>query len=46
MPRVLLIDDDIELCEMLSEYLAIEGFEVAAAPRVRVKAAGTYWSWT
>ncbi len=31
MPRVLLIDDDIELCEMLSEYLAIEGFEVAAA---------------
>ncbi len=31
MPRVLLIDDDQELCEMLGEYLATEGFEVAAA---------------
>ncbi len=30
MPRVLLIDDDEELCEMLAEYLATEGFEVTA----------------
>jgi two-component system response regulator CpxR len=30
MPRILLIDDDEELCEMLVEYLATEGFEVAA----------------
>lgn len=28
MPRILLIDDDIELCEMLSEYLQVEGFTV------------------
>ncbi len=31
MPRVLLIDDDEELCDMHAEYLATEGFEVAAA---------------
>lgn len=30
MPRVLMIDDDIELCEMMTEYLAPEGFEVTA----------------
>lgn len=30
MNRLLLIDDDIELCELLSEYLATEGFEVVA----------------
>jgi DNA-binding response OmpR family regulator len=30
MPRVLLIDDDVELCEMLADYLAAEGFEVEA----------------
>jgi DNA-binding response OmpR family regulator len=30
MPRVLLIDDDVELCEMLADYLAAEGFEVDA----------------
>jgi DNA-binding response OmpR family regulator len=28
--RVLLVDDDKELCEMLSEYLAADGFEVSA----------------
>ncbi|MFC1747964.1 response regulator [Pseudomonadota bacterium] len=28
MSRVLLVDDDIELCEMLNEYLCGEGFEV------------------
>ncbi|MEL7450284.1 MAG: response regulator transcription factor [Pseudomonadota bacterium] len=26
--RVLLIDDDVELCTMLAEYLSLEGFEV------------------
>jgi len=30
-PRLLIVDDDIELCELLSEYLATEGFEVATA---------------
>lgn len=29
--RVLLIDDDIELCELVSEYLRPEGFEVDVA---------------
>lgn len=29
-PHILLADDDIELCEMLVEYLAEEGFEVEA----------------
>ncbi|MFV0276807.1 MAG: response regulator [Parahaliea sp.] len=28
--RILLIDDDIELCELLGEFLALEGFEVHA----------------
>ena len=28
MSRVLLVDDDVELCEMLSEYLQPEGFKV------------------
>ncbi|MGB8275499.1 MAG: response regulator transcription factor [Alphaproteobacteria bacterium] len=30
MIRVLLVDDDVELCEMLAQYLAPEGFEVVA----------------
>jgi two-component system response regulator CpxR len=30
MPRVLMVDDDVELCEMMTEYLAPEGFEVSA----------------
>lgn len=30
MPHILIIDDDIELCEMLSEYLQIEGFTVGS----------------
>jgi len=30
MARVLLADDDVELCELLREYLAHEGFEVDA----------------
>ena len=28
MPHILLIDDDIELCDMLSEYMQAEGFAV------------------
>ena len=28
--RILLVDDDRQLCEMLSEYLSADGFEVAA----------------
>jgi DNA-binding response OmpR family regulator len=28
MPRILLADDDTELCEMISEYLASDGFSV------------------
>jgi two-component system, OmpR family, response regulator CpxR len=31
MPKILVIDDDVELCELVSEYLAREGFEVEAA---------------
>ncbi len=31
MARILLADDDAELCAMLSEYLAAEGFEVTTA---------------
>ncbi len=31
MKRVLLIDDDIELCALLTDYLRAEGFEVEAA---------------
>jgi two-component system response regulator CpxR len=30
MPRVLLVDDDEELCEMLAEYLALDGLETDA----------------
>lgn len=30
MSRILLVDDDTELCELLCEYLSAEGFEVAA----------------
>ncbi len=29
MPKILLIDDDIELCEMLAEYLESESFSVS-----------------
>jgi two-component system response regulator CpxR len=28
MERILIIDDDEELCELVSEYLSVEGFEV------------------
>ncbi len=31
MNRILVIDDDVELCELLKEYLVPEGFEVDAA---------------
>lgn len=30
MARVLLVDDDVELCEMLAEYLTAEGFDTRA----------------
>jgi two-component system response regulator CpxR len=30
MPRVLVVDDDTELCQLLSEYLATEGYLVEA----------------
>lgn len=30
MDRILIIDDDEELCELVSEYLTVEGFEVAS----------------
>ena len=29
--RVLIVDDDVELCELIAEYLMQEGFQVAAA---------------
>ena len=28
MNKILIIDDDEELCELVSEYLTVEGFEV------------------
>src|SRR5262249_36727363 len=31
MDRVLIIDDDLDLCELLSKYLKTEGFEVEMA---------------
>ncbi len=31
MIRVLIVDDDVDLCEMLSEYLGLEGFVVDTA---------------
>ncbi|MBE0594945.1 MAG: response regulator, partial [Gemmatimonadales bacterium] len=31
MPKILLVDDDDELREMLAEYLARDGFETATA---------------
>ncbi len=31
MHRILLADDDVELCDMLKEYLAAEGFALVAA---------------
>ena len=31
MQRLLLVDDDVELCEILTEYFASEGFEVESA---------------
>ncbi|HEX9996356.1 MAG TPA: response regulator transcription factor [Abditibacterium sp.] len=33
MPRVLLIDDDIELAELATEFLTLEGFDVEVARR-------------
>jgi two-component system response regulator CpxR len=30
MERVLIVDDDVELCELVTEYLTPEGFEVVA----------------
>ncbi len=30
MSNILIVDDDIELCEMLDEYLRLEGFSVSA----------------
>jgi two-component system response regulator CpxR len=30
MQRLLIVDDDVELCELVAEYLGPEGFEVAA----------------
>ena len=30
IPRILVVDDDVELCEVVAEYLTPEGFEVEA----------------
>lgn len=32
MDQILVIDDDVELCSLVSEYLAPEGFQVESAP--------------
>jgi two-component system response regulator CpxR len=31
MDRVLIVDDDVELCELVTEYISSEGFQVEAA---------------
>lgn len=31
MPAILMIDDDTELCELVAEYLALDGFQFTAA---------------
>ncbi len=31
MERLLLVEDDVELCEILTEYFSAEGFEVESA---------------
>jgi DNA-binding response OmpR family regulator len=31
LPRILVVDDDVELCELLREYLEPEGFRIAVA---------------
>lgn len=33
MPKLLIIDDDLELCQLLSEYLRNEGFDISLAHR-------------
>ncbi|MFA7096328.1 MAG: response regulator transcription factor, partial [Gammaproteobacteria bacterium] len=46
MPRILLVDDDTELCELLAEYLTTEGFEVAAVhdgPAALERAPKEHW---
>ena len=30
IPRILVVDDDVELCELVAEYLTPEGFQVDA----------------
>ena len=30
MDKILIIDDDEELCELVSEYLTVEGFDIEA----------------
>lgn len=46
MPRILLVDDDTELCELLAEYLATEGFEVTSVhdgPAALERASKGHW---
>lgn len=42
MTRVLLIDDDVELVDMLKEYLEQEGFEATAVHGVSEALSGRY----
>ncbi len=35
MNRILLVDDDLELCRMLAEYLGLEGFDVVTCAAMR-----------
>ncbi len=51
MSRVLVIDDDIELCELLGEYLTPEGFELETVndgrrgSKWRCRATIRWWFW-
>ena len=31
MDKILIVDDDEELCDLVSEYLSVEGFDVKCA---------------
>ena len=51
MDRILIIDDDVEFCGLVSEYLAAEGFRVESVHDgetglQRAEGAICWWCWT
>ena len=39
-PRILVVDDDVRLRDLLTRYLTEQGFEVARAPRCARRSTG------